>query len=513
MSHPELFWSFAWKSALWFGAAYLVSPILRRRSASARHVFWTCVLTASLLLPVLIWFAAVVHSRASIPIRSLVAPPVFDAAVAIVNSAVVTPSAPPPLPWTTIWLAGVALLLNRLAIGHARLLWMFRNATPVRGLGVRTLTSSATDLPLTFGVVSGTVILPAQWDTWDAEARRSVLAHEIAHAERRDPLWNLLVHIATALHWFNPLAWLAMSAFRREQERSCDDAVLREGTDGTAYATQLVELARTTNPAISAALGVTDRFDLEGRVKALLDPVRPRGPMSARSTGMIAAAVLLLILPLGVIRAQAGMASITGTVADPSGAVVAGALIELKSPDGLLVTSAHADAVGAYSLRAIPPGSYLLEIGTPGFQVSRTSVRLDPGAVIQSNAMLRVGEISESIRIVGNADSRTLTRVPPGQGQRIRVGGNIQAPHLIARVDPLYPADAQAERVEGIVNYRAIISTSGMLVDITPVGTGDPRLVQAGANALRVWRYSPGLLNGVPTETVTTISLTFQLEK
>lgn len=54
-----------------------------------------------------------------------------------------------------------------------------------------------------------------------------VLAHEQYHIRRLDPLTRLLAFILLAGYWMNPLAWAAYFCFIRDQEMSCDGAVLR----------------------------------------------------------------------------------------------------------------------------------------------------------------------------------------------------------------------------------------------------------------------------------------------
>ncbi len=64
------------------------------------------------------------------------------------------------------------------------------------------------------GLVYPTVLLPADADAWTAERRTIVLLHELAHVERLDAFTQLVAQIATAIFWFNPLAWLAARAMR-----------------------------------------------------------------------------------------------------------------------------------------------------------------------------------------------------------------------------------------------------------------------------------------------------------
>jgi hypothetical protein len=71
--------------------------------------------------------------------------------------------------------------------------------------------------------------LPADFSQrFDAEQQRLVLAHEDVHRQRRDNHWNLLAALLCLLHWFNPLAWLALRRMRADQELACDARVIAE---------------------------------------------------------------------------------------------------------------------------------------------------------------------------------------------------------------------------------------------------------------------------------------------
>jgi beta-lactamase regulating signal transducer with metallopeptidase domain len=98
--------------------------------------------------------------------------------------------------------------------------------------------------------------------------------HELAHVRRLDALSTLISRLACALHWYNPLVWLAAQRVRTLQERACDDAVLRAGAMPSEYAQFLLDVAahmsgmsRPTRLAMGMA-----HSPLRSRIVAILDP-------------------------------------------------------------------------------------------------------------------------------------------------------------------------------------------------------------------------------------------------
>ena len=98
----------------------------------------------------------------------------------------------------------------------------------------------------------------------------------------------------------------------------------------------------------------------------------------------------------------------------------------------------------------------------------------------------------------------------PGAQQPIRVGGQIRQPTLLRRVNPVYPPDAQATRVQGVVILEAVIGTDGLVRDAR-ILRSIPMLDQAALDSVRQWEYSPTLLNNVPVPVIMTVTVQFTL--
>lgn len=92
----------------------------------------------------------------------------------------------------------------------------------------------------------------------------------------------------------------------------------------------------------------------------------------------------------------------------------------------------------------------------------------------------------------------------------IRPGGNVKPPDRIAYVRPDYPPIAISARVSGSVIIEAIIGTDGLVRD-AKVLRSIPLLDDAALKAVRQWRYTPTLLNGVPVAVIMTVTVTFTL--
>ena len=93
----------------------------------------------------------------------------------------------------------------------------------------------------------------------------------------------------------------------------------------------------------------------------------------------------------------------------------------------------------------------------------------------------------------------------------IRVGSNIAPPAKIRDGKPVYPAEALASKVSGLVIIQATIDGEGK-VRGTRVLKSIPMLDAAAVEAVRQWEFTPTLLNGVPKPVMMTLTINFSLD-
>ena len=92
----------------------------------------------------------------------------------------------------------------------------------------------------------------------------------------------------------------------------------------------------------------------------------------------------------------------------------------------------------------------------------------------------------------------------------VRVGGRVTAPRKTKHVDPIYPAAAIADGVQGVVIIEAVISTEGLVTSarvLRPIEA----LNQAAVDAVKQWEYTPTLLNGQPVSIIMSVTVNFVL--
>lgn len=141
---------------------------------------------------------------------------------------------------SVVWLVGLLAALVALAVSAATAARIRRGAVPI---GDGLWRSDRIDTPMVVGILRPRVVVP---DGLDATTLRWALRHEEVHRRRRDNLWRAIAAVVCAVHWFNPLAWVFLRAFRQDLEDACDAAVLKGRTaeERTEYARTLFAYAQ-----------------------------------------------------------------------------------------------------------------------------------------------------------------------------------------------------------------------------------------------------------------------------
>lgn len=186
--------------------------------------------------------------------------------------------------YSILWLVGMAALLVHALVSAGKLKRKLATAILLRD---NIYESEFVDSPFVFGVVKPNIYLPMHMDEGTAAY---VIAHEHAHLARRDHWWKVLGYLVLALHWFNPLVWVAYILFCRDIELACDEKVVK-GLDGAARADYSQALLSCAAPkrAVAACPLAFGEGNIKTRVKSALHYRKP-------AFWVAAAAVLAVVI-------------------------------------------------------------------------------------------------------------------------------------------------------------------------------------------------------------------------
>jgi len=168
----------------------------------------------------------------------------------------------------------------------------------------RIIVSTAVESPAVAGLLRPSLLLPIGFSNgFTAGEARLVLLHELTHLKRHDLPLNWLLCVLQALHWFNPLLWLAFARMRADRETACDAQVLgSDAEDRRAdYGHALLKFQHTAaSPALGLAfVGIFERAGMRSRIRAIANHRRTHPAWG------LAAAVMITALTLtGATRAQ-----------------------------------------------------------------------------------------------------------------------------------------------------------------------------------------------------------------
>lgn len=169
-----------------------------------------------------------------------------------------------------VWAIGVLLMLLYALISFLRLK---RRAAVTVQVSEGVLSCDDVQSPFILGIIRPKIYLPSGLE----EPQLSyVLAHERAHLRRRDHWWKPLGYLLLAVHWFNPLCWVAYILLCRDIEMACDERVIRDmdREQIAAYSQTILDcgLPRKRIAACPLAFG---EVGVKTRVKGVLNYKKP----------------------------------------------------------------------------------------------------------------------------------------------------------------------------------------------------------------------------------------------
>ena len=345
-----------------------------------------------------------------------------------------------------VWLAGVGVVLARLAAGGWFLARLRREARPLSGpsrttfeqarrsaapgrRAVAAATHPSVGSPVALGGWSPLILLPTTWVDWPQADQRAALLHELAHLARGDDAWKLAATLVRAPGWFHPgIAWLA-ARLDREAELAADEATVAHGVAPRDLARLLLDCARNPHrlaPRHPSALSFFTPATISTRINRLLEDDMPHSLIRTSMLRRFGLGSLIAGLVLAIGGARGGVAepprppladpvSPTQPKADPAltlivrdvvGQPVAGVTVLLREraqnriDNSRTVAEAQTDAAG--KVEFTPPS--------------------EPGAWVVA---FKEGYcfVVEDLPAVGGRPSTTLT-LPPGR----QVAGKVQDP-------------------------------------------------------------------------------------
>ena len=169
-----------------------------------------------------------------------------------------------------VWLSGVAVMLLYSFVSYLLLrrrvrvsLWQADNI----------YFCDSVETPFILGVFRPKIYLPSGMDPNQIPY---VTAHEKAHLKRKDHWWKPLGFVLLALHWFNPVLWVAYILLCRDIELACDEKVVKD-TDGAyraAYSRALLDCSVHRRQVMACPLAFGE-VGVKTRIKLVLHYKKP----------------------------------------------------------------------------------------------------------------------------------------------------------------------------------------------------------------------------------------------
>jgi bla regulator protein blaR1 len=297
-----------WQSTLIAAVIAALTTNLRDHGAHVRYWLWWLASVKFLLPFSLLTSLGGALGRGSAPLVEL------DLGQLPVTLSVLAEPLPAGTDWTLlgsvllgVWLVGFAAVVGRWIARALQVRALLHSTVPYAGRlpanpsGPAIRTSAALVEPALVGVFRPVLLLPSGIAEVLTRAQLdAVIAHELSHWRRRDNLTAAVHMFVEAVLWFHPLVWWIGARLIEERERACDEAVVREGHDGRAYAEAILNVCeRYVASRLECAAGVSGA-DLKRRVLEIarnrimsVVPIRKRLLLAALALATVMAPIII----------------------------------------------------------------------------------------------------------------------------------------------------------------------------------------------------------------------------
>ena len=539
--------------------------VLRVQTPHIRYGSWRVLLALCLALP---WLqtaqvpAPAPSGADALPMATLGLAPVAATTVAAT-----------PQPWTDwigpVLIAGMVLRLLWIGIGCLRLERLRRRGEPARdplfdevahAIGARAEIRYVPRLsqPVMFGSSRPVILLPERVREAPADIREAVAAHELWHVRRRDWLWLIGEELVRAALWFQPVIWWLIARIRASREEVVDGLSIAVTGRRQSYVRALVAFADVQPLAGAATFGwrrhLFQRIVQIGREEAMSSRrlvgslillmfvvalsgwyavsafplTRSTHPQQASGPGPIEQTAVLASpdqpAPRRIHEEQPVYPS------DPAARLMSARITMRATVDERgEVAEARATAIefATTSVSASLRGDDVME-KLDQFVTARmkdrqgnvvTGSELEPLLEAFADSALNAIKASRyeapqrpvtfdvTIHFAGQQPEAAETSLAVGA---IRVGGHVKPPAKITDVRPIYPNEARAAGIQGVVILEVRIEGDGR-VSQARILRSIPALDHAAVDAVRQWQFTPTLLNGAATPVVMTVTVQFTL--
>jgi TonB family protein len=248
-----------------------------------------------------------------------------------------------------------------------------------------------------------------------------------------------------------------------------------------------------------------------------------RQPVGRAPRVLTFAMVLVLAVVVGGFTTSAqSFASYGGSVIDQTGNIVTGVTLTMTNKKTGQKYQVKSGDTGSFEFVGLTAGEYELETWSPGFRNAKTPMTIS-NKDIHSDIRLEVGMLEETISVVDNGEPRVEGTGPTARGYRWPpekvacetkpTGGYIAQPTKLVDARPIYPRSGGVPKAGNVVVLDARIGTDGSVVEARGVDpASDPDLVSAAVEAVKLWKYTPTLLNCIPIEVQMKVTVRFRTE-